>query len=118
MDVMFIIVPILIGIGFILLFGIMIATIIKGIKEWNKNNHSPKLTVPATVVAKRADVTHCHSHANMYSSYTNYYVTFQVESSDRMELHVKDSQYGLMAEGDTGNLSFQGTRFLEFKRNM
>ena len=42
---------------------------------------------------------------------TTYYVTFQVESGDRMEMSVSGSEYGTLAEGDKGTLTFQGTRF-------
>jgi hypothetical protein len=114
----FSIISLLIGIGFILIFGFILILIFRNLKEWNKNNHSPKLTVPATVVAKRMDIRHYHSKNHADSTHTIYYVTFQVESGDRMELRVKGSEYGLMTEGDTGNVSFQGTRFLEFKRTV
>lgn len=103
---------------FFLVFGMFIVTFIKGIGQWNKNNHSPKLTVPVTVVAKRTNFSR-HTHAGEHhhsTTSTSYYVTFQVESGDRMELHVNGSQYGLIVEGDRGMLTFQGTRFLDFKR--
>ena len=109
---------------FFIVFGLalctVIMTLVKGITEWNKNNHSPRLTVPATVVTKRTDVTrrrrsgtngHHHHHTS-----TSYYVTFEVESGDRMELHMTGSEYGMLVEGDRGNLSFQGTRYLGFER--
>ena len=44
-------------------------------------------------------------------------LTFQVDSGDRMELSVTGQEFGLIAEGDTGKLTFQGTRFLGFERN-
>ena len=103
---------------FLLVFGIIVVTVIKGIGQWNKNNHSPRLTVPVTVVSKRTNVSH-HHHAGEHhhsSTSTTYYVTFQVESGDRMELHLSGSQYGLIVEGDRGLLTFQGTRFLNFER--
>lgn len=53
----------------------------------------------------------------MSHTFTTYYATFQVESGDRMELEVDDSDYGMLVEGDTGKLSFQGTRYLGFERN-
>ena len=107
---------------FILVFGMFIVIAVKGISQWNKNNHSPRLTVPATIVAKRTNVSHHHHHnhagTGMHhsSTSTTYYVTFQVESGDRMELHVAGSEYGMLIEGDRGNLSFQGTRYLGFER--
>ena len=56
------------------------------------------------------------AHGFHTTSSTTYYVTFQVESGDRMELHVSGSEYGMLAEGDTGRLTFQGTRYLSFER--
>jgi hypothetical protein len=47
---------------------------------------------------------------------TTYYVTFQVESGDRMELQLAGNEYGLLVEGDRGKLTFQGTRYLGFER--
>ncbi len=105
---------------FVLVIGTFIVTAVKGISQWNKNNNSPRLTVPATIVAKRMNVTrHHHGGANdlhHHHTSTTYYVTFQVESGDRMELHVAGHEYGLLAEGDNGNLTFQGTRYLGFER--
>lgn len=109
---------------FFIVFGLIlctvIVTLIKGLKEWNNNNHSPRLTVPVTVVAKRADVTH-HRHRgandhHYYNTSTTYFVTFEVESGDRMELRLGGHEYGLLVEGDKGKLSFQGTRYLGFER--
>ena len=98
----------------LLVFGFMIVTLVRGVGEWNKNNQSPKLTVPATVVAKRSDV---HRGIETMHTFTSYYVTFQVESGDRMEFEISDMEYGMLAEGDRGMLTFQGTRYLSFQRN-
>ena len=109
---------------FFIVFGLalctVIMTLVKGITEWNKNNHSPRLTVPATVVTKRTDVPRRRrsgpkGHHRHHTS-TSYNVTFEVESGDRMELHMTGSEYGMLVEGDRGNLSFQGTRYLGFER--
>ena len=105
---------------FVLVIGMFIVIAVKGIGQWNKNNHSPRLTVPATVVAKRTNVSH-HRHGGVndhhhHHTSTSYYVTFQVESGDRMELHVAGTEYGILIEGDSGNLTFQGTRYLGFER--
>lgn len=125
-DIGFGVFPILFSIVFIIVIGVFVVTIVQGLRTWNKNNHSPRLTVIATVVSKRTEVTH-HSHANAgdmsgahgfhTTSSTSYYVTFEVESGDRMEFSVSGSEYGMLAEGDTGRLSFQGTRYLAFERS-
>lgn len=114
---------------FFLVFGVIlvmfIVTAVRGISQWNKNNHSPRLTVPATVVSKRTDVsTSMHHHgagagAGMHthtSHSTWYYATFEFESGDRMEFALSGEEYGLLAEGDRGKLAFQGTRYLSFER--
>ena len=111
---------IMFSIVFIIVIGMFVVTAIKGIGQWNKNNNSPRLTVPATVVAKRTNVSH-HNHTGTnghhhHSTSTTYYVTFQVESGDRMELHLSGHEFGMLVEGDKGKLSFQGTRYLGFER--
>ena len=105
---------------FVLVIGMFVVTAVRGISQWNKNNNSPKLTVSATIVAKRTNVTHHHhngagGHHHHHSS-TTYYVTFQVDSGDRMEFQVDGTEYGMLIEGDRGELSFQGTRYLSFER--
>lgn len=120
--IMFTIIPVLVVLTFILVFGIIIARSIQGAQQWKRNNASPVLTVEATVVTKRADVSYYHNNAgsnNMHhsSSSTTYYVTFEVASGDRMEFQTKDTEYGLLVEHDTGKLTFQGTRYLGFDRN-
>ncbi len=72
-------------------------------------------------MAKRISVTHHHNNVvdgmNHTANSTFYYVTFQVDSGDRFELGVSGTDYGILVEGDKGKLTFQGTRFKEFKRN-
>lgn len=101
---------------FVLIVGAFVVTAVRGVGQWNRNNHSPRLTMPAAVMSKRTQVTH-HAHANgAGGSSTWYYATFQVESGDRLELALSGQEYGMLAEGDSGTLTFQGTRFLSFER--
>ncbi len=99
---------------------VFVVTLVRGIGEWHKNNNSPRLTVPAKVVSKRTSVSRGHHHGvngHMHTtSSTWYYATFEVENGDRMELALSGSEYGMLAEGDTGKLTFQGTRYLSFER--
>lgn len=119
-DLMFSGISIFIGIIFIAVFAVIIYRIVIGAKQWNKNNNSPLLTVNASVVAKRSEVSHHVNSADVnhhhYNSVTYYYATFEVESGDRIELQVKSSEYGMLVEGDKGRLSFQGTRYKGFDR--
>ena len=109
---------ILFPILFLVVLGMILYAIIGNILNGSRiDNHSPRLTVPAAVVAKRTEVSHHHTDNTMMHTFTTYYVTFQVESGDRMELTVSGSDYGMLVEGDIGKLSFQGTRYLGFERN-
>ncbi|HIT33526.1 MAG TPA: DUF2500 domain-containing protein [Candidatus Faecousia intestinigallinarum] len=101
---------------FFLILAVIVATLIRGLFQWNKNNHAPKLTVDATVVTKRMQVSRHHHTNEMHSHSTTYFATFQVESGDRIELSVRGDEYGLLVEGDRGKLTFQGTRYLGFER--
>ena len=92
---------ILFPILFLVVLGMILYTIIGNISTWNK----------------RTEVSRHHTDDTMAHTFTTYYVTFQVESGDRMELTVSGSDYGMLVEGDIGKLSFQGTRYLGFERS-
>ena len=110
---------------FILIAAVILVLLVRGIGQWRRNNASPRLTVDARVVSRRSD-THVSNtpvagdatgaHGFSTSSHTVYYATFEVESGDRMEFSVPQSEYGYLAEGDFGRLTFQGTRFIGFQR--
>lgn len=106
---------------FIIIFGIFIFTIVKNIGEWHSNNQQPILNVDAIIVAKRSHTSHDnHNHNGQMhsSSSTRYYITFQVQSGDRMEFKVPSKEYGMLVEKDRGNLIFQGTRYHGFDREI
>lgn len=110
---------ILFSLAFFAVLAVILVTAVRGLLQWNQNNHSPRLTVPAVVAAKRTATTHSHHNtggAAHVTSSTTYYATFQVESGDRMELRLSGAEYGMLAEGDRGRLTFQGTRYLSLER--
>ena len=116
---MFSLISVIFPFFFILVFGLILFTIFKGIKQWSHNNKQPVLDVSAKLVAKRTEVSrNSHNHNNHvhHHSSTTYYTTFEVDSGDRMEFVVTGSEYGQLAEGDFGKLKFQGTRYLGFER--
>ncbi|MGI6161772.1 MAG: DUF2500 domain-containing protein [Christensenellales bacterium] len=114
--------PIVFNILFIVVVGFIIFAVIRSASQWSKNNKSPVLSVAAKLVSKRTAVSHHHhntgdAHGTMHmSTSTSYYATFEVESGDRMEFRVKAGEYGMLAEGDMGKLTFQGTRYIGFER--
>lgn len=121
-DTGFTIFMILFALMFVAIIGVFIVVAVKGIGTWNKNNKSPRLTVHATVISKRTMAHHRDSGVHgtgMHGGYsTRYFVAFQVDSGDRMELQVEGSEFGILVEGDNGYLTFQGTRYLGFQRRL
>ena len=113
------------GISFFAVLVMFVLIIAKNVSTWNNNNHSPRLTVEADIVSKRTQVTH-QQHANAgdptgahgfhTTTSTAYYICFQFDTGDRLELQVDGKEYGALAEGDHGKLTFQGTRYLGFER--
>lgn len=122
-DVMDSVFPILFGLVFCLVMGMFIYAIVHNVKEKRANDAAPVLTVEALVKTKRMDTYHTSptydgdGHRTSSGSYhTSYYATFEVESGDRLELQISDYEYGQLAEGDRGKLTFQRKRFLQFER--
>ena len=101
------IIPLMFFLVFIAVFIIIIVTIVKLAGGSARNYNSPVLTVFANIVGERADVR---------NGYTYYYITFQVESGHRMELSVVHTEYGMLAQGDVGRLTFQGDKYMGFER--
>jgi hypothetical protein len=104
--IMFTIVPLFI-------MGVFLYIIISSITRWSSNNASPRLNRPARIVGKRP---HTWGGSGRSSAHTSYYVTFEFEDRERLELPVRAQEYGMMAEGDYGILTHQGTRFIDFQR--
>lgn len=106
-NVLFCIVALIVMIGFIV-------TIVNGIIQWNKNNHSPVLNVHAVVASHRLSESTHMTADNMMMTDTTYYVTFRFDSGDTSEFHVSHNEYYKLTDGDSGTLYFQGTRYLQF----
>jgi hypothetical protein len=92
---------------------VLIAVLIgQGAMRWHRNNQQPIQTLPALVVAKRTSV----SGGRNSGAHTSYYATFELQTGERREFRVPASAYGLLAERDQGQLTFQGTRFHGYAR--
>ncbi|MBS7223744.1 MAG: DUF2500 domain-containing protein [Clostridiaceae bacterium] len=105
---------------FLIVFGMIISQMVRGVAEWNRNNHAPVERQRARVAGKREEVHH-HTHTDgngMMHTTTSvtYYATFELAQEQRMELRIQGSVYGALKQGDCGTLIFQGTRYLNFER--
>jgi len=87
----------------------VVFVVAKSVNQRVKDDGSPRLTTLARVVTKRTEVWGDHAS-------TTYYVTFEVDSGDRMELKVSGEEFGMLVEGDSGTLAFQGSRYYGFLR--
>lgn len=104
---------------FIFVVGMIIFSMITSAKRYHKNATSPILTQHAKVITKRTSVTRHHSsNNNVGSTHTHYFVTFETDAGQRMELTTSGQEYGMLAEGDQGLVTYQGEWFKEFKREM
>jgi len=109
---MFSVVPTFISIIFIIVIG----TILVRLFNFGKQKTKPKETVGARIISKRQHVWSRNNNSSMGGSRTTYYATFELESGNRVEYMVPSNQIGILAEGDVGTLTHQGTLFVEFSR--
>ncbi len=97
---------------FLLVIGFFIFFIIKAIGIWSSNNASPLVSAYAAAVTKRTQVW---GGSGDSGAHTSYYVTFEFQDGRRVELQVPNKAFGLIVEGDRGELVYQGTRFKGFE---
>ena len=105
----------------VLFFGFVFLVILfligKGVAEWADNNRKPIVTVSAKVVAKRSATSGNVTQNQGGTVSTWYYATFEFDSGERREIGINGSEFGLLAEGDHGSLTLQGTRYHGFERH-
>lgn len=112
-SIMFSAIPFFVFIFFGIFLMIFVTSLVKGAGQYFKNNNTPEKIIPARLVAKR---THTWGgHGNM-SAHTSYYATFETQEGERLELPVSGKFTGMHVEGDTGVLTYRGTRFIDFQR--
>lgn len=105
--------PMFFKVMFLLVIGFFIFVIVKMLTVWMRNNASPLVSAYAAVVAKRTEVW---GGSGDSSANTSYFTTFEFQDGSRLELQVHNRDFGLMVEGDGGELIYQGTRFKSFAR--
>ncbi|WP_438434535.1 DUF2500 domain-containing protein [Gorillibacterium sp. sgz500922] len=112
--------PAFIVIIFVVIIGTILFAVIRGVGEWSRNNSMPVRTEHARLVSKRTNVSHSMDPDGTgpmtSSTSTSYYVTYQIGSGERMEFAVRGNEYGMLAQGDEGELTYQGTRYHGFRR--
>lgn len=104
---------------FFIVFGLIVFVIIMGIVKTIgaglSNQAAERVQRSCKVVDKR---TRVRGGSGDFSASTYYYITFEFDGGERVELEVKDTDFGMIVIGDCGELHYKGTRFLEFVRVM
>ena len=99
---------------------IFVFIIVYAVKQKEKNDNAPRVTLEARVVDKRT-ISHHHHHNHSHHhgmSHRHYYhyVTFELTDGQRTELCVNQSEFVSLAVADEGMLTMQGTRFFSFAK--
>ncbi|MCL1858133.1 MAG: DUF2500 domain-containing protein [Oscillospiraceae bacterium] len=107
-----------IAVMFPIVFFIVLAVIlsVRGIINWRKYKNSPRMSIETMIVTKRVLGLR---EAGGFNN-TPYYATFEsLSDGDRQEFNLSSGEeYGLLAEGDIGTLTFQGTKYISFERKI
>jgi hypothetical protein len=98
-----------------LVLGVIIFAVVKSIGRGIKNQNSPILSVDSRIVSKRTETS---GGGGDTMAWTHYYVTFEFEGGGRLEFQVEGEESGMLAEGDEGKVTFQGTRYVSFVRKI
>ena len=101
------------GIVAAIVVAVFATVILMGVGQWRRNNASPVVTTLARLVTKRDEV---HGGTGDSGARTAYFATFEMPTGERCELALPAREFGLIADGDTGQLTYQGTRFKGFAR--
>ncbi|QKS60444.1 DUF2500 domain-containing protein [Paenibacillus barcinonensis] len=108
-------IQIFIAIVFLVVAGGIVYGVFSGVRTWSSNNATAVLTLYSTVVTKRTEVSGGSGDSR---ATTMYYATFEFDNRERVELNVGGQMYGMLVEQDRGMLTYQGTRFKHFERDI
>ncbi len=119
MKASFLLIVLLFVILFLAVSGSIVAIIVTSIVRKKRNDRADITTVDASVLEKHTtvqrhpvagDVTGAHG----YTRFTSFHVTFQTAGNAQMTFDIEQTAYDALAEGDRGQLTYQGTRYVSF----
>lgn len=89
----------------------------KKILLWKENRKMPRLKQNVEIIGKRINTTSFQIKGKkLWRDSITYHITFQLPNNEQTELCIPYRIYRFLFEGDTGKLTFQGTKFFEFER--
>ena len=92
------------------------------LRQWLKDKKSPLIVTYASVADKRTQ-KHCRRTKNssgsgtVTHSFSLYYITFQLEGGDCIELLTNSKTYNKLKTGQHGKLTFKGSKYLGFEKS-
>jgi len=131
-DSMLLMMQIFMGLFFVVVIGMIILGIVKGVMPKIKNAQSPEVSAAAEIKEKRIELSGGGTstigtgmndvgpgmHTSSAPIHQQHYVTFEQADGTRFELEVPASEYGLLSVGDRGSVSMKGTQYLGFSREI
>ena len=85
--------------------------------EWKHNRKLPRLTNDVSILTKRTQIDQFQiKDKKIGRPTTTYYVTFHLPHNEQIELRIPEKDYRFLFQGDSGRLTFQGTKFFTFER--
>ena len=108
-------------ISFIVMFSIIIGlSLIIVVRQWWKNKHSLLIVTQSTISDKRIEEHYIRSKRSEGLGYRTrkvliYYITFDLEGGEHIELRVSKLEYAELEKGSSGKLTFQGTKYIGFE---
>ena len=114
---------ILFAVLFLIVSGGIAAIIVTGIVRKKRNDHAAQTTVDASVLEKhttvqRHPVAGDTTGAHGYTRFTSRHVTFLTADRAQRTFDVDETVYDALTEGDRGQRTYQGTRFVGFVRSV
>ncbi len=108
---------------FVIVSGGIAAIIVTGIVRKKRNDRAAQTTVDASVLEKhttvqRHPVAGDTTGAHGYTRFTSRHVTFLTADDAQQTFDVDETVYDALTEGDRGQLTYQGTRFVGFVRSV
>ena len=108
---------ILIGLIFAVAIGGITCQQIQKMRGSARNDTLPVLTTRATLVSKRKEIMAQPpgiNPKNQIPPSTTFFASFRLPDSQTVEVQVDNVQFTALTEGESGRLTYQGTRFLSF----
>ena len=99
---------------FVVFFGAIALAVVRGLRRRAQDDAAPIEELPARLVGRRQE----NRGGGETRIVTKHFVTFELNSGQRLELEVSGEQYGQLIEGDRGVLRRKGSRFLGFDRQL